>query len=679
MIEYSKETKLELNNVYLYSKNRRKEKRSNDIITFDIEVTSLWWIDGEYKTFSLDIPEEKYRDTKRIAFPYIWQAGFNDTIYYSRDFELAKDFFVKINNLGVKVILWVHNLSYEFEFLRNLFIPKDVFARKAHNIMKCNFLGIENIEFRCTYMLTRLSLENWGKQCGVSKLVGALDYNKYRSPLTILSHLEMEYCEHDILVMYKGLQVYLNKYGRLHDIPLTQTGEIRLIVKKMMNDNKYNRIVARMQPQNSEEYNILLNSFLGGETHANYCNANIVLHDVMSKDFSSSYPFNMCVRKFPQGKFLKMIYNKNDDRFLYILHIKLINVESKNTITYIHKSKCLSIKNATYDNGRIINAEEVEMICTCLDFEIIKKVYNCKEEIIDSWGALANYMPREFIILILQKYHEKTTLKNKENFEDIYLQAKQFVNGIFGMSCTKLVQDTIIFNNNTSEWKVDTLIGHELDKKLIEHKKNISKNFLSFSFGVFVTAYARSMLMDIILGMDWKDIVYYDTDSVKFLNYKKNLSIINKKNIENLKLLENIFTLKNIDKKYFSAIDNKGNKHIIGQLEDDGFYSTFKTLGAKKYYYEEEKNGVIEKHITVSGVPKNAVQYFNGVEDFKEYVYIPPYLDGKKIIQYNSEQETYTFKDGYTNKYKYGINIRPCSTQINTTEEYLLLIGDMDF
>lgn len=678
MIEYVKGTTLELNNVYLYSKNRRKEKRSNDIITFDIEVTSLWWIDGEYKPFSLDIPEEKYRDTKRIAFPYIWQVGFNDTVYYSRDFELVKDFFKNINGLKVKVICWIHNASYEFEFLRNLFIPKDVFARKSHSVMKCTFLGIENIEFRCSYMLTRLSLESWGKQCGVDKLVGALDYNKYRSPYTPLTEKEMEYCEHDILVMHRGLKNYLEKYGRVHDIPLTQTGEIRLIVKKMMNDNKYNRIVSHMQPSTGEEYNLLLNAFLGGETHANYCNANIALHDVMSKDFSSSYPFNMCVRKYPQGKFLKMVYNKNDDRFLYIIHAKLSNVESRNTITYIHKSKCLNIKNASYDNGRIINAKEIEIVCTCLDFEIIKQVYKCDVEIVDSWGAVANYMPREFIILILQKYHEKTTLKNKENFEEIYMQAKQFVNGVFGMSVTKIVQDSIIFINDSSEWKVNTFMGEDLTKELLKNKKNISKNFLSFSFGVFVTAYSRAMLMDVILGMNWQDVVYYDTDSIKFLNYKKNLHVIEEKNKENLQLLENIFTLKNIDRKYFSAIDNKGIEHIIGQLEDDGFYSTFKTLGAKKYYYEEEKKGKIERHITVSGVPKNAVQFFDSVDDFDEYVYIPPYLDGKKIVQYNDSQETYTFKDGYTNKYKYGINIRPCSTQINTTEEYLALIGNID-
>ena len=236
MVEFIETTEIQLNNTYLFSKNRRKELRSNDIITFDIEVTSLWKVDGKYVPFSLDIDEKHYRDTERLSFPYIWQAGINDVIYYSRDFEKVKIFFDKINDLGIKVVVWVHNLSYEFEFLRNLYIPKDVFARKSHSVMKCNFLGLENIEFRCSYMLTRLSLENWGKQCGVEKMVGDLDYNKLRTPYTELTTKELGYCEHDILVMYKGLQDYLYKYGRIHDIPLTQTGEIRQVVKKIMND-----------------------------------------------------------------------------------------------------------------------------------------------------------------------------------------------------------------------------------------------------------------------------------------------------------------------------------------------------------------------------------------------------------------------------------------------------------
>ena len=56
-----------------------------------------------------------------------------------------------------------------------------------------------NIEFRCSYMLTRLSLETWGKQLGVEKLVGFVDYEKLRTPLTPLTQEDLDYSEHCLL------------------------------------------------------------------------------------------------------------------------------------------------------------------------------------------------------------------------------------------------------------------------------------------------------------------------------------------------------------------------------------------------------------------------------------------------------------------------------------------------
>ena len=42
-------------------------------------------------------------------------------------------------------------------------------------------------------MLTRLSLATWGEQLGVAKMVGDLDYDKLRTPLTKLTDKELKY------------------------------------------------------------------------------------------------------------------------------------------------------------------------------------------------------------------------------------------------------------------------------------------------------------------------------------------------------------------------------------------------------------------------------------------------------------------------------------------------------
>lgn len=89
-----------------------------------------------------------------------------------------------------------------------------------------------NILFRCSYMLSGMSLEKVAKnyKLPVEKLVGELDYIKIRYATTKLSEKELEYCENDILIMYYYLLTHKERYKNIQDIPLTQTGEVRRIV-----------------------------------------------------------------------------------------------------------------------------------------------------------------------------------------------------------------------------------------------------------------------------------------------------------------------------------------------------------------------------------------------------------------------------------------------------------------
>ena len=85
-----------------------------------------------------------------------------------------------------------------------------------------------NIEIRCSYMLTNLSLEKAAEEyTDVKKLTGALDYNQARSPLTKLTELELSYCKMDIVTLYNIVKHYRDIYKWLHRIPLTSTGIIR--------------------------------------------------------------------------------------------------------------------------------------------------------------------------------------------------------------------------------------------------------------------------------------------------------------------------------------------------------------------------------------------------------------------------------------------------------------------
>ena len=155
--------------------------------------------------------------------------------------------------------------------------------------------------------------------------------------------------------------------------------------------------------------------FAGGFTHANWIFANQIIKNVASYDFTSSYPYVMTTHKFPMSKFRKCYIKSAEDMinsFAYIVVVKFKNIKCKYYNNFISLSKCRKIKNGKYDNGRVISADEIEIALTDVDFKFLLKAYKCEYEIIESSFSRYDYLPKEFINFILDKYVLKTQYKN---------------------------------------------------------------------------------------------------------------------------------------------------------------------------------------------------------------------------------------------------------------------------
>ena len=179
----------------IIGKNKKK-KVDNNIYTFDIETTSYLKLNGkQYDPNSYENFSQKEKDmTEFYSIMYIWMFGINDVVYYGRTWEELREFLTIIdNNIPEKKILFIHNLSFEFQFLRSQFNFKDVFARTKRKVMKCKFEDV-NFELHCTLFMTNLSLERLAKtfKLGSQKLVGNLDYNIIRTPESRLTKKEMD-------------------------------------------------------------------------------------------------------------------------------------------------------------------------------------------------------------------------------------------------------------------------------------------------------------------------------------------------------------------------------------------------------------------------------------------------------------------------------------------------------
>ena len=216
-------------NIRKKRKGRKKKsvKECLDIFTFDIEVTSYWIAaDGSILNYVPGKSAEYWNDMKKGSLPYIWQFGYNDRVFYGRD---IKDFAKLLKDLPVKtkIIVWVHNLSYEYgAALINLFKVDKVFARSPHSPIYAIFEEFPDIRFQCSYTLTNMSLATWGNELNIPKLTGDLDYRTMRTPLTELTQAELAYCERDCIVVYEGIKDHLKTYKDVFDIPLTSTGKV---------------------------------------------------------------------------------------------------------------------------------------------------------------------------------------------------------------------------------------------------------------------------------------------------------------------------------------------------------------------------------------------------------------------------------------------------------------------
>lgn len=657
------------------------DKDDDSIYTFDIETSSILLLNGDV------INSDKYDDLTdrdkdkciKIGFMYIWMLGINDNVFYGRTWEELRIFLGKLNKR--KKDIFIHNLSFEFQFLSGNFKLINVFARKERKVIKCE-MEEYNITFRCTYYMTNVALSKLTDvyNLPVEKKCGDLDYSLVRNSKTPLTATELLYCEYDCLVIYYYIKQELSMYKKFNKIPNTLTGRVRKELQaRVLKNYNYRSKLQKCINTDPHIYNLLIDCFAGGYTHANWLYVNEVIKNVVSWDFTSSYPFVMLVEKYPSTTFKKCnvsnIKSILYDDFAYIINIEFKNIKSNYFNNIISKSKAYYIENGVYDNGKIVSASLLKIVINEIDLKIIQEFYSFDEyNILEIYYANKSYLPYELLDFILDKYHNKTAYKNVSGKEYLYSIEKSKFNSLYGMCVTNNIKDNIEFNNE-GLWTTKKISNYDiLDKLSVERKKG----FLSFAYGVWVTSYSRYNLLSNVRLLD-EYTIYCDTDSIK-LTEGYDINVIynyNKQVDDKIKQVANFY---NIDIKRFEPVDCKGIQHKIGLFDKDGEYLYFKTLGAKKYCYIDKATEKL--HITVAGVPKKGVSALkNNINNFNDNLFFNACDTGKKQIFYNDEQPVIKVIDYLGNEdvisEKKGICLMPCSYTLSKSLVYAPKLSDI--
>ena len=606
----------------------------NHLMTFDIETSTIEKTDGSFE-----------------GFMYHWQVCIDGYICFGRTWKEFLTFLRKMNRAlknydeKHKLVCYIHNFSYEFQFLYSWIKLDDVFAidkRKPLKAISKDF----NIEFRCSYLLSNMNLKKFIENTPNAhyyKGSGDLDYKKVFTPKTTLTMSELGYCYNDVMGLYEAI-IYLLKEDTLTTIPLTSTGYVRRECRNNMRKNKKNRKQFLDLKLDDKLYQLCKDAFRGGNTASNRYKTNFINYDVSSYDMSSAYPYAMISGLYPITPFqeetitsLDMLDDYNN-RYCTLAYYSFEKVKLKKGVPfpYIPYSKCIEFIAPSYEgnfkgkeycyNGRVLEAEFIKIAMTNYDYQIFINQYDYDEENVrveDFFYSHKGFLPKELTDTVIEFFTLKSQLKGIEEKEYEYMKSKNKLNSLYGMIVTDIIRQENLFNDQWEKGENSTL----------EEYYSKRNNFLTYQWGLFVTAICRTNLQKAIdkIGLD---CVYIDTDSVKFVGHHDDVfASINQEMID--------WCTQNDIINYV----NVGNhKYFLGLYDKEKGYSEFITLGAKKYAFKQSN----KIGITVAGLNKKSgaqeLERKGGLSIFK--IGTEFFDSGRKTVYYNDDKKHFLTVQG---------------------------------
>ena len=645
----------------------KKGKYSEMVGAFDIETSNV-----------VAKSEGEIDNEHSFALPYSFQFGFiskegKKIFYLFRKPEEFVHFLKKMNQNTNKIVcFFIHNAGYEFEHIKHYLreiVPIESYDQKDfffnNSKRKVLYFRVGNLEFRDSYQLEQVSLrkvgENLSEEGVLDILKGDMDYSLIRTPETPLTDSEVDYMIQDVNILCELWKSLLKIYKSPKDVPLTNTGKVRLQLKEAMKENKSELSNIKAISPNYDAMETNRESMYGGYTHANRFNYFKVHSDVACFDIASAHPTAMLIEDFPIGKVGELKVSKVSDlKDLYKTHcfwarFRFTEIMTTSNHPAIYKSSSIKSEKADYFNGKLVYAETLEISLLDKDFFYILDHYDFdKLEIIGKvYMSKKGKLPTELRKFIFKQYYNKTAYKNVKGRETEYKLAKININSIFGVCAMNPIRDSFEVDFETMEIeKVAPYTGtkYELLPLNLAYiassaEKRLESCYISELWGAYITMYTRLRVFELIEIVGGR-FLYCDTDSVYYT--QEGMTEEEKKRIfdaveainerikrkfkeswsEPLKVTDEYFNPEageyyrgDTCEVYLNAPedpkDPDGIVHPIGIWEFDGHYKKFASRGAKSYLVLKD-DGTYK--LTHSGLPKSAVSEFQGEGAFTKFL-----------------------------------------------------------
>lgn len=592
------------------------------------------------KWISLDTETAwNHDDETPIAWIYQWCFKFGEVIVTGRKPSEFVACLRKIQNKydlssSRQVVIFVHNLSYDIEYLRQWLVAEfgkcKMLCIKPHKFITFEVGGFI---FKCTYKLSNKPLRTWASDLGTKHRKIAEKKSYYQEihyQDEELTDENWRYQIEDVLVLDEAIEKQMETYGdTLLTIPLTSTGYVRRDCRRNYKKDRRNRKRFLKTALTAEQYEACAGEFEGGVTHGNRFFANKTVRPDPSKgefirhrDFRSHYPSQQRTKKFPVGTWCKYgtHLSISDVKPLLKTYCVLMRITFENVT--IRHGVVLPILSATRaykgrktrldmveDNGRVLSLSGVFTIhCTELDLYWILQQYEIESYDIEcAWICAKGYIPEYLRVTVDDYFLGKTKWKTEERREKDkgeaadkerllwlgleLMKSKNGLNGLYGMTATSILRTSYEVEPN-GEWKAET---PELSKALAQYYAS-ENNFNRYQFGIYTTSHARYELLWFadFIQKNGGTVLYVDTDSIFYVS---NAELEEKLEGENARRRERALEMG-------AYVEFEGKKVNYDAFEDEREdIIAFRFLHAKCYAYEQKtQSGKIEMKCVIAGV-----------------------------------------------------------------------------
>lgn len=569
---------------------------------------------------------------------------------------------------GNKTIVYVHQLAYDYMFLRRFLFdafgfPKSQLNTKPHYPINIEFGN--GICFRDSLILSQRSIEKWGKDMSIpdAKAVGKWDYDKLRNQGETFTEEELEYIECDVLAGVECLNAMRKTLNSSYSaFPYTNTGIVRNTAKRAGKESRAHQKARGYYYKSFEVYKLMTRIYHGGYTHANrHINGRVITGDISVRDFSSSYPFCFLCERMPCERFTPLNLDIDENYILsrardhaFIFRFRARNVEMKNPydpFPLLQLAKCEMVVDAVIDNGRIRECGYIDIYLNEIDFRTIKQCYTWEEcDITEVYTAMKDFIPRWLRDVIYNLYRDKCELKSGDKV--LYNIRKSMLNACYGMCVQRVVMDDIEEDYETGEYRIIRKMTEDDFEKAVKRRGT----FLFYAWGCWCTSLAQEHVIQLSYCVKDRDFnaLYIDTDSCFSTAWDEKA----------LKMYNTLCLLK-LKEAGYDPVEVNGKTYIPGVAELDKELTEFITVGCKRYAYRD-KDGL---KITVAGVPKQkgGLCLEDDITRFKSGFVFRGEITGKLTHIYQYVDDLYTDERG--NIIGDSINLVPCDYLLDESIE----------